>query len=49
MSSVSVLLGVLDVFVWADVLFTRTLLEPNGFTITLKIIGWLQVHMYNED
>ena len=38
MSSVSALNGVLDVFVWAQVLHTRTVLEPNGFTITLKIM-----------
>ena len=38
MSSVSALHGVLDVFVWARVLFTRTVLGPNGFNITLKIM-----------
>ena len=38
MSSVSALHGVLDVFVWSHVLFTRTVLESNGFTNTLKIM-----------
>ena len=38
MSSVSALRGVLDVFVWAHVFFTRSVLEPDGSTIALKIM-----------
>ena len=49
MSSVSTLHGVLDVFVWAHVLFTRTVLEPNGSTINTQDHGCLHVHMYKED
>ena len=48
-SSVGALHGVLDVFVWADVLFTRTVLEPSGSTITLKIVVGYQVHTHKED
>ena len=38
LSSVSALHDVLGVFVWAHVLFARIVVEPNGFTITLKIM-----------
>ena len=38
MSSVSALLGVLDVFVWADVLFTRELSLSRMASQSLKIM-----------
>ena len=48
-SSVSALHGVLDVFVLAHVLFTRTVLEPNDFHNHTQDHGRLHVHMYMEN